>query len=210
MPAPAAPATNGEAAPDDGGALPAPAPGNAAPPDTGTEASYRRNSAILNVSVPAEAKVYVNGYLTKSTGERRSYISRNLVGNSSYKFELRAELIVDGEKIEQVKSIDLRAGQNESLAFDLRPENPETTLTLHVPEDAKVTLGGAETSATGTVRVFSTKTLPKGQQWSDYKVVVTLDREGNKLSKEQTISLKSGDTRDLTFDFDEAKVAVAQ
>ena len=44
-----------------------------------------------------------------------------------------------------------------------------TSVTLFVPEDAKVTLGGMETNASGTMRYFSTTTLEEGKAWEDYK-----------------------------------------
>jgi uncharacterized protein (TIGR03000 family) len=186
----------------------APVPPDATQPGTGESAW--RNSAILNVNVPAEAKVYVNGYLTRSTGEARSYVARNLVAGQLYTYEVRAEMMRDGERVEETKVIDLSAGRSERLAFDLTSASPITTVTLHVPEDAKVSLAGTPMTSKGPVRVFTTKKLASGKSWSNYKIVVTAQRDGRELTREETITLKAGDDQTLSFDFDAEKVAVAR
>ena len=124
----------------------------------------------------------------------------------SYKYEVRVQLSRDGRELEETRTLNLQAGDNSELAFNMRAV-PETTLTLHVPLDAKVSLAGRVTKGGGTVRVFSTSGLEAGKEWSNYKVVVTLDRNGETLTKEQIISLKAGDRRDLRFDFDSDTIA---
>ena len=148
----------------------------------------------------------MNGIATTSTGTTRQYVSRGLMSGYNYSYEIRVEVTRDGRIVEETKSANLRAGENSDLAFNM-PVKSETTLTLHVPADAKVSLAGNPTNGTGPVRVFSTGGLETGKEWSSYKVVVTLDRNGETLTKEQTISLKAGDSRDLNFDFDGDKIA---
>ena len=160
---------------------------------------------MLTVNVPDDAKVFVNGAATRSTGSLRQYISRGLDSDRSYTYEVRAEVTRNGKTIEQTKSVRLEGGQTVSLAFDLRSsDTPATTLTLNVPEDAKVILGGKETSATGDVRTYRTTKLEAGKSWSDYKVVVSVDRDGETLTKEETIKLSAGDDVQLSFNFDTA------
>ena len=161
----------------------------------------RSGEAYLSVQVPADAKVFVNGLATTSKGDRRQYVSRGLNDGYSYSYEVRAEVVRDGKVVEETKSVYVKAGETSQLAFNLKPATtPETSLTLIVPEDAKVTLAGSETAASGTVRVFSTNSL--SGEWTDYKVVVSLNRDGELKTKEQTIRLKAGDNKTLTFEFD--------
>jgi uncharacterized protein (TIGR03000 family) len=162
------------------------------------------------VIVPSEAKVFVNDRATRSTGERRQYLSNGLKQDRSYKYEVRAELDVDGQIVKRTRVVDLHAGDSSELAFDFASEQEvETRLTLNVPDDAKVTLAGSETSFTGPTRVFSTTSLSAGQQWTDYTVQVTVEREGRMLSKEQTITLEAGASRELSFEFEDDKIAAA-
>ena len=57
------------------------------------------------------------------------------------------------------------------------------------------------------VRQFSTTRLPSGAKWSDYTVRVESEVNGELQTREQTVSLKAGESRDLTIDFSAAQVA---
>ncbi len=178
-----------------------PKPDSTLPPP-GSSASWEaEGSALLVVRVPESARVYVNGRPTVSTGSERRYISRGLRPGLNYTYDVRVEALIDGQTLEETKTVQVRAGETARLEFDLAPR-PETVLTLIVPEDARVTLAGHETSATGPVRVFRSRQLAAGQTWYDYRVEVRVERDGRTVVKEQRLTLKAGDQRELRFDFD--------
>jgi uncharacterized protein (TIGR03000 family) len=182
----------------------------AAPPAE-TETSTGRADGLLAVNVPEDAKIYVNGQPTRSTGGRREFVSRGLELGSSYTYEVRAEMIRDGQTVTETKTVDLRGGETARLAFALAPtEKVETKLTVRVPADAKVYLAGNETSAKGETRVFRTTGLRNGKAWEDYLIKVELDRGGRTVIQEKRISLRAGETKELEFDFDQDKVADAR
>ncbi len=170
------------------------------------------NGALLTVRVPADARVLVNGIPTRSVGDVRRYVSRNLTPGFSYTYEVTAESTVDGRTVAQSKTVHLQAGQEASLAFDMQSRDlpVETALTLHVPSDAKVYLAGNETTGQGPVRTFRTTKLAAGQEWSEYLVRVEVVRGGEHLTKDETITLRAGDQTELTFDFAVDKVAIAR
>ncbi|MCI0357769.1 MAG: TIGR03000 domain-containing protein, partial [Planctomycetaceae bacterium] len=179
---------------------PAPAPG--------AETSIRRADGMLAVSVPSDAKIYVNGQSTTSTGAERQYVSRDLQTGFNYTYEVKAEVVRDGKTIEQKKSINLRAGQTAELAFDFpAADTIETALTVNVPADAKVYLSGNETKATGEKRVFRTTGLAGGKAWDNYIVRVEFEQDGQTVTQEKTISLKAGESQELTFPTEVEKVA---
>jgi uncharacterized protein (TIGR03000 family) len=184
-----------------------PAPGQDLPtPEKQT--SLTVDSALLTVNLPRDAKVLVNGIPTRSTGDMRRYVSRNLNPGFNYTYEVTAEAMVNGKPVTQTKTVHLRAGDQVQLAFDLQSqESIETALTLHVPSDAKVLLAGNETRGSGPVRTFRTTKLDGGKTWARYTVQVTVLRGGENLTKEKTITLRAGDQTELTFDFDADKVA---
>jgi uncharacterized protein (TIGR03000 family) len=192
--------------PPAGGAVPPAAVPPAAVPPAGTPTS---NDGLLAVSVPEDAKIYVNGQPTTSTGGQRQYVSRNLKDGFNYSYEVRAEVVRDGKTVEQLKKVNVRAGETASLAFDF-PADAETSLTVHVPADAKVYLAGNATKASGEKRVFRTTGLTGGKAWEGYTVRVELERGGRTLTKEETISLKAGESRELRFEFEGDKVASAR
>jgi uncharacterized protein (TIGR03000 family) len=170
-------------------------------PPPAADASDTTGTAMLNVRVPSEARVFVNGRPTTSTGASRQYISRGLEQGYNYTYEVRAEAVIDGQIVEDTRVVRLQAGDAVQVAFDLKPR-AETTLTLHVPKNAKVSLAGNDTSATGELRVFRTNSLKGDQQWSDYLVRVTVERDGRTLTQEKSIDLRAGESRELAFDFD--------
>jgi uncharacterized protein (TIGR03000 family) len=180
----------------------APAPG---------ETSIQRADGLLAVSVPDDAKIYVNGTATSSTGADRQYVSRDLTNGYNYSYEVRAEVVRDGKTVEQVKTVNLRAGETAQVAFDFpAADAAATSLTVHVPADAKVYLSGNVTKATGETRIFRTTGLTSGNAWDNYTVKVEVERGGRMIVKEKTITLKGGETQELNFDFDADKVAAAQ
>lgn len=188
------------------------------PPSTLNGSANR--AALLSVHVPADAKVFVNGLLTRSTGSDRRYVSNGLRPGFNYTYELRAQTERDGRMVEESKVVQLQAGQTAEVNFGLNGGEQadertatkpiiKTSLILHVPADAKVFLSGNESKSTGTTREFVTTKLVEGQNWDNYVVRVELDRNGEKLSKTEKISLAAGESRELTINLDAAQVAQA-
>ena len=194
-------------------AMPADAvPSEPSPADPGAvpdqQTSTINGSALLSVSVPQDARILVNGVATRSTGEQRRYVSRNLIPGFEYTYEVKAEMVVDGKPVTRVKTVQLRAGQQAELAFQAdAPASLETALTVHVPANAEVYLAGNATKGTGTTRTFRTKKLSDGASWQDYVVRVVVNEDGDVRAKEQKITLRAGEQRELTFDFDISRVA---
>ena len=179
-------------------------------------ASYGRrygrvaSKGSLRVTVPSDAKVYVNDKPTKSTGVERHYVSHGLRGGQTYSYTVRAEFNRDGKPVVETKVVKLVAGREAKLAFSAPEKEPvaatdansETKLTLTVPAEAKVTLAGTVTKQTGKVRHFASRHLADGQTWDDYTILVEVERDGKKLSDERTIKLVGGQSRELVFNLD--------
>jgi uncharacterized protein (TIGR03000 family) len=195
-----------------------PSDDGAPPPPSDSGAFYRPSAnAVLTVRVPAEARVFVNGLPTTSTGSLRRYVSNGLRAGYNYTYHVRAEIVRDGQTITETQTVKLQAGDAPNIEFALNGSNSDpianqpvrTSLTLHVPADAKVYLSGNETRGTGEIRTFSTTKLAVGQAWGNYVVRVEVARNGRTLSKEETVDIKGGDIRELTVDFDASQVARA-
>ena len=195
--------------PSDAPSAPAPADG---------DMTYRpsNDGIMLTVNVPAGAKIKVNGLETTSTGEVRRYISRGLEDGYTYNYEVEATITRDGKEVTETKSARVQAGQSVAMDFDFsdsnelnakKEEKKPTKLTLIVPSDAKVFLAGHETKSKGRVREFSTTKL--SSEWADYPVRVEFTVDGETMEKEEVVSLQAGDSRELQFDFEPAKIAQA-
>ena len=208
-------------APQAPAATPAPpTPDAPAPADAGQSAGYHptygpmRDSAYLSVKVPADAKVFVNDRPTTSTGTDREYVSHDLNRGARYNYTIRAEFERDGKTVTETKSVQLAAGQSADLDFgagsavqtadkDASPsDETRTSLTVRLPADAKLYLAGHETKATGEVREFSTSRLPEGDQWAKYAIRAVVDRNGRQEVREKTVTLRAGESREVTIGFD--------
>lgn len=161
----------------------------------------------LTVSVPKDAKVFVNGNSTTSTGSVRQFVSRGLEVGKSYRFEIRAELTgADGKVVTDSKELVVKAGDQEKVDFAALKTGPvETVVTLNVPADAKVTLAGNATRAQGSSRTFRTSQLKEGEVWESYTITV----EAGGREKSQTIRLIGGDNLELSFNFDDQESRLA-
>lgn len=97
--------------------VPAPAPGVPAPALPDSTYAEPGNSGLLTIWVPSDAKVTVNGMLTKSTGSRRQFVSYGLQPGMSYKYEICAEIIRDGKSVVENRTVILQGGSRSSVAF---------------------------------------------------------------------------------------------
>jgi len=186
---------------------PAEAPTEAPVPDASTSSA---SSASIAVTLPAEATVFVNDQKTTSTGSLRNYVSRGLEAGRTYAYKLRVEFELNGEPVVEQKLLKLRAGDSLEVSFGSEDssnlatigEPVDTELKIGVPADAQVFLSGMPTKQQGTQRSFTTAQLAPGQVWNDYTVRVELERDGQKLVEERTLTVVGGQTYELAFDFD--------
>lgn len=215
-PAPAPPVDS--VLPPDPAPLP-PEPADAAPaldlpPNPRDASDDLRNGAVLTLDVPEDAKVYINGLLTKTPGTQRTYVSRGLDPGYRYTYEIRAEVVRNGQPVSEQRVVELQAGQTQTLAMDLRAIQPRsieldsTTLIVRVPSDATLSLEGAETAASGETRKFETSILKEGERWEDYRVVARIQRNGREIVQEQTLTLVGGQAQEVEFDFDASQIAL--
>jgi uncharacterized protein (TIGR03000 family) len=83
----------------------------------------------IQMNVPENAVVIINGYRTKLTGTSRTFLAKNLVPGEVYPFEIKVLIEKDGNIFSGVKETELRAGDNAQVAFSPRDFRRETELT---------------------------------------------------------------------------------
>ena len=189
------------------------APADAPKPAAGDEASLEKDAALLTIAVPETAKVVVNGRETSSRGAVRQFMSNGLKDGFVYTYVV--DVTYSGGEEPESKTVKLRAGATERLVFaepasssdTASKVTPETVVTLHVPENAKVSLAGNDTKGSGDIRTFRTRQLAKGQAWNNYTIRVTADVNGAPITREKTIDLLAGSDHDFTFNFNDASIA---
>lgn len=80
-------------------------------------AQERTSSCHMVITVPADAKVYINDYLTLAKGTERRFRSDGLLPDKVYTYRIRAEVQRDGKLLRETKTVDFRTGQTKELAF---------------------------------------------------------------------------------------------
>jgi uncharacterized protein (TIGR03000 family) len=83
--------------------------------------------------VPANAKVWLAGNATASSGETRQFETTTLAAGQTWRnYEIRVTTLVDGREQVAAKVIDLAAGQSVELSLDpaQRTAAADTTASL--------------------------------------------------------------------------------
>ena len=86
-------------------------PGSAPVPATPT------NLAYLDVRVPPDAQVWVDGDPTTQTGGERSFVSPPLEPGRIFMYEIRARWLDNGEVVDLTKQVRIRAGDRVPVDF---------------------------------------------------------------------------------------------
>ncbi len=81
------------------------------------------NLAYLRVYLPADAKLVVDGYTTKQTGEMRRFVSPPLQVGKGFIYTLKATWKDKGKEITREREARVEAGKE--TAVDLRKEEPK-------------------------------------------------------------------------------------
>ena len=167
------------------------------------------DGALLVVEVPEQAKVFINGKETTTTGTVRNFISRGLTTDKKHTYVVRMVVEKDGKPTEKTKTVALAVGQRETVSFtaaanppleEIKPAATPTSLTLRVPANAQVWLQGRLTTTAGTVREFETETLRDGESWDDYDIKVVSEVNGRPWTATRRVTLTAGHDLDLTID----------
>lgn len=76
------------------------------------------NTATVVVTLPASAKLTINGWTSKNTSETRRFRSPPLEKGRDYYYTVRAEMVRDGQTITQTREVAVRAGQETRVPLD--------------------------------------------------------------------------------------------
>jgi uncharacterized protein (TIGR03000 family) len=85
-------------------------PAEKVPAPTPQKQSEAASPARVVVELPADAKLFVDDQLMKTTSERRVFNTPALDATQTYYYEMRAELVRDGKTLTERKRVIVRAG----------------------------------------------------------------------------------------------------
>jgi uncharacterized protein (TIGR03000 family) len=75
--------------------------------------------ATILVSLPADAKLTVDGNSTVSTSAKRTFVSPALERGKAYSYTLTAEVVRDGKPVAVTQKVVVRAGEETNVSLDL-------------------------------------------------------------------------------------------
>ncbi len=112
------------------GGQPGVLPNNSAPQPRSTT-TPPGTSGMIQMSVPEDSVVFVNGYQTHMTGTERNFTANNLIPGEIYDFEIKVLYSDNGEPKEMVKNTSLIPGSTSYLAFDVPLDSNVRTVALN-------------------------------------------------------------------------------
>jgi len=75
--------------------------------------------ATIIVSLPADARLFVDGASTTSTSDRRTLVTPELAFGTTYAYTMRVEIVRDGQVQSQSQQVNVIAGQTATVQFNL-------------------------------------------------------------------------------------------
>jgi len=86
------------------------------------------DKVLINVTVPADAKITFQGAKTTQTGAVRRFVSPSIAAGYRYAYNVQATWTENGREVTQSRSIDVQPGDVIQIAFTrdavkVRPEN---------------------------------------------------------------------------------------
>ena len=85
--------------------------------DNAPAATPADTTAYLNIRVPADAQIWVEGNKTTSTGTVRAFQSPPLTPGSSYTYDIRATWNENGREVTQTQKVNVTAGGDSNVVF---------------------------------------------------------------------------------------------
>ncbi len=78
-----------------------------------------KTCALLDVRVPENAEVWLEGNPTNQTGPRRQYVSPELKPDHPYVYRVKARWKADGRDVEETQMLSVKAGDRLQVAFPI-------------------------------------------------------------------------------------------
>ncbi len=93
-------------------------PSSALDPLAPQGAAMPSGEGVISILVPENAQVTINGYVTKSNGRVRRYVSQNLKPGLVYPFNIQVNVVRDGRTLTDSRQVKLTGGAIEAVVFN--------------------------------------------------------------------------------------------
>ncbi|HMP02367.1 MAG TPA: TIGR03000 domain-containing protein [Gemmatales bacterium] len=92
---------------------------DAQPSDKKAPEQSMLNQATLIVSLPADAKLFIQDQAMTTTGESRTFISPALPVGKSFVYTLKVEVVREGKPLTVSRDVTVRAGETVQTSFEM-------------------------------------------------------------------------------------------
>ena len=136
------------------------------------------NRGQVVVRVPVDAKLFADGQATLLTGTERVFLTPDLSAGRDFQYTLKVEYTANGETKSDSKQVVVRAGHRTVIDFATpTAEKATSSVTVTLPEKAKLFVDGVAAAATAGKHTFSTPELAKGKSFV-YEFRAELEKDG--------------------------------
>jgi uncharacterized protein (TIGR03000 family) len=158
--------------------------------------------------MPAEAILLVND---KPISAGPSFTTPVLEPGKDYVYDFEAALVQNGESINRVKRVVVRAGEVVRLAYeDMEPphakvvQSAEATaspahVTVRLPAEAQLNVHGVDCPLTSNTRTFDTPALAPGQDYF-YVLQAKVLRDGQPVTRTRRVTFRAGERVTVSFE----------
>lgn len=91
--------------------------------------------ATMSVTLPADAKLFIDGMPTRSTSARRWFISPPLDPGKSYGYAIKVEFMRDGKTVTVERDVTVKGGRDTPVSFF---DSQETRAFYYTPDRTPV------------------------------------------------------------------------
>jgi len=162
--------------------------------------------ALVAVTLPPDAKLYVDGVLVDTGSKTRTFKSPALEKGQDYYYTLKAEVMRDGKPATREQRAIVRANEIARIDFtDLAAKQVSelkaapAKVTVQIPEDARLFVNDVLCPMTSTKRTFDTPELPVGQKFA-YTLRAEANRNGQTLRAVRKVEMQAGQEVNVKFD----------
>lgn len=169
------------------------------PPPQSYETQTPVDQATVIVTLPADARLYVDGQLMTLTGTVRTFRAPGLRPNAKYTYTIRVEMERNGKKVEDSKTVEIQPGQTTQVLFTepTTPTSGTARLDIKIPEGATLTVEG-QTLKSGQQSI-QTPALEAGKDYV-YTLKLENDRNGRKETLTRDVNFRAGEVIAVSFD----------
>jgi uncharacterized protein (TIGR03000 family) len=177
----------------------------AAAPPVAVAASTNR--AQVEVKLPADARLFVDGRALSATGTARWFQTPALETGREFYYTVKVEAVRDGEKVSKTERVYVAANRTARVDFsdlgwetakDAEPAAP-AKVTVELPSDAKLYVDDVACPLSSATRSFQTPELRPGQKYA-YTLRAEVVRDGKTVTKVRKVEMRSGASVTVKFE----------